>query len=145
MVNLPYLCKNLHKITWKIVNILNPCFLIITKIYLKHLCCFVRFSGYLCIKIFFKAESMDCINQCTIKCSGRPVASTLYRKLTVVPSSWNPQEINARLYLCSIWVTRIFNPFPTDGTLMYRCKTILLITFYIDLYEILVKSFFYNF
>ena len=34
--------------------------------------------------------------------------------------------------------TSVFNPFPTDGTLMYRCINMLLMTFYIDLSEILV-------
>ena len=36
------------------------------------------------------------------------------------------------------------NPFPIDGTLVYRCINMLLLTFYIDLYEILVKSLFYD-
>ena len=33
------------------------------------------------------------------------------------------------------WLVRILSPFPTDGTLMYRCINMLLLTFHIALYS----------
>ena len=38
------------------------------------------------------------------------------------------------------WNLHSINPLPTDSTLMYRCINLLLITFYIELFEALIKS-----